>query len=218
MELRDNAVCRRPDGSSFPVEYSASPVMDQGRVTGAVVVFRDITKRRESEEELFYRANYDTVTGLPNRSLLIERLGQELKLARREDKRVGVLFIDLDGFKVVNDSFGHQAGDRLLRAVAERLQRSVRETDTVARLGGDEFVVLLAHLDDRACSERVADQLIASLAEDFVVADQAVRVGASIGIAVFPEQGDCPAVLIDRADAAKYRAKADGRGVHRMAV
>jgi diguanylate cyclase (GGDEF)-like protein/PAS domain S-box-containing protein len=217
LELRDSADCRRADGTRFPVEYSASPIMDQERVTGAVVVFRDITKRRESEEELFYRANFDIVTGLPNRSLLLERLGQELKLARREDKRVGVLFIDLDDFKAVNDSLGHQAGDLLLRGVAERLQRRVRETDTVARLGGDEFVVLLAHVADRACTERVADQLIRSLAEGFMVADQSVRVGASIGIALFPEHGDSPAALIDRADAAMYRAKSGGRSVHRMA-
>jgi diguanylate cyclase (GGDEF)-like protein len=199
------------------VEYSASPVIEDDRVTGAVVVFRDVTKRRESEEEMFYRANYDAVTAVPNRSLLLERLGQELKLARREDKRVGVLFIDLDDFKAVNDSLGHHAGDLLLRQVAERLQRCVRETDTVARLGGDEFVVLLTHVADSACSERIADALIRSLAQGVELAGRTIQVGASIGIAHFPEQGDTPVALIDRADAAMYQAKSAGRGVHRRA-
>ncbi|WP_200388620.1 sensor domain-containing diguanylate cyclase [Thiocapsa imhoffii] len=216
-EIHDSAYSRRADGGRFPVEYSASPVKEHGQVTGAVVVFRDITKRRESEEEMFYRANYDVITELPNRNLLLERLGQELKLARREGKRVGVLFIDLDDFKAVNDTLGHHAGDLLLRQVAERLTRCLRETDTVARLGGDEFVVLLTHVVDHGATERIADMLICALRHGFQLAGHSVRVGASIGIAHFPDQGDTPEALIDHADAAMYQAKAAGRGMHRSA-
>lgn len=204
---------RRKDGSRFPVEYVVTPVNESQAITGAVVVFRDITKRRETEEEIIYRANYDSLTKLPNRMLLMERLGQELKLARREEKLVGLLFIDLDRFKDVNDSLGHRAGDLLLRQVGHRLQRLLRETDTVGRLGGDEFVILLphvVHIDDPA---EVAERILRALDDPFELEGRAAQIGASIGIAVFPRDGEDVGELMHKADLAMYRAKSAGTGV-----
>lgn len=217
-EGSDTDCFRRANGSTFPVEYTVMPILLGSTPTGAVVVFRDITKRRQTEEEMLYRANFDAVTGLPNRNLLLERLNQELKRARREATRVGILFIDLDDFKQVNDSLGHDAGDLLLRQVAERLQDSVRETDTVARFAGDELVVVTAHIADRAFLQTVAEKLLRVLREPFAIAEQSVRIGGSIGIAIFPDHGEDARALLNRADLAMYQAKAAGRGTYRFAV
>ncbi|MFB1490191.1 MULTISPECIES: diguanylate cyclase domain-containing protein [unclassified Thiocapsa] len=216
-EVSDTECFRRADRSTFPVEYAVTPMLLGDTPTGAVVVFRDITKRRQTEEEMLYRANFDAVTGLPNRNLLLERLNQELKRARREATRVGVLFIDLDDFKQVNDSLGHDAGDLLLRQVAERLQQSARDTDTVARFAGDEFVVVTAHIADRTCLQTVAEKLLHILHEPFAIGNAAVQIGGSIGIAIFPDHGDNPQTLLTRADLAMYQAKAAGRGAYRFA-
>jgi diguanylate cyclase (GGDEF)-like protein/PAS domain S-box-containing protein len=205
---------QRKDGSCFPVEYVVTAISEGETVTGAVVVFRDIAKRRETEEEIIYRANYDALTGLPNRNLLIDRLGQEIKLARREKKPVGLLFIDLDKFKEVNDSQGHRAGDLLLRQVAQRLRDSLRETDTVGRLSGDEFVILLPHAHDAADPAKVADKVLRTLAEAFDLEGQEVRIGASIGIARFPDDGGDVVDLMHKADLAMYQAKSAGRGTY----
>lgn len=217
-ETSDTECFRRADGSPFPVEYAVTPLLFAETPTGAVVVFRDITKRRETEEEMLYRANFDSVTGLPNRNLLLERLGHELKTARRAAKRVGILFIDLDDFKQVNDSLGHDAGDLLLRQVAERLQHSVRDTDTVARFAGDELVVVVAHISDRAFLQTVAEKLLQVLRGPFAIGDQSVRIGGSIGIAIFPDHAEDAQELLNRADLAMYQAKAAGRGTYRFAV
>jgi diguanylate cyclase (GGDEF)-like protein/PAS domain S-box-containing protein len=217
-EVSDTECFRRADGSDFPVEYAVTPMLLGDTPTGAVVVFRDITKRKQTEEEILYRANFDAVTGLPNRNFLLGRLDQELKLARREARRVGILFIDLDDFKQVNDSLGHDAGDLLLRQVAERLQQSVRDTDTVARFAGDELVVVVAHIADHVFLQTVAEKLLQVLREPFSIGNDSVRIGGSIGIAVFPEHGEDPQVLLNQADLAMYRAKAAGRGTYRFAV
>ncbi|WP_373508183.1 diguanylate cyclase domain-containing protein [Thiocapsa sp.] len=216
-EASDTECFRRADGRRFPVEYAVTPMLLGDTPTGAVVVFRDITKRRQTEEEVLYRANFDAVTGLPNRNLLLERLGQALKRARREAIRVGILFIDLDDFKQVNDSLGHNAGDLLLRQVAERLQQSVRETDTVARFAGDELVVVVAHIADHVFLQTVAEKLLRVLREPFAIGNDSVRIGGSIGIAVFPDHGEDPQVLLNHADLAMYQAKAAGRGTYRFA-
>jgi diguanylate cyclase (GGDEF)-like protein/PAS domain S-box-containing protein len=217
-EVSDTECFRRADGSTFPVEYAVTPMVLGDIPTGAVVVFRDITKRRQTEEEILYRANFDAVTGLPNRNLLLERLNQELKRAHRETTRVGILFIDLDDFKQVNDSLGHDGGDLLLSQVAERLQDSVRETDTVARFAGDEFVVVVANDGDRALLQTIAEKLLQVLREPFAIADGSVRIGGSIGIAVFPDDGEDPQVLLQQADLAMYQAKAAERGTYWFAV
>ncbi|MBU3989384.1 MAG: PAS domain S-box protein, partial [Gammaproteobacteria bacterium] len=161
---------RRKNGEIYPEWQVISAVRSAtGTVVEYVSIFIDITERKRSEAEIAYRANYDALTGLPNRNLLGERLGQALKQARREDTLVAVLFIDLDFFKEVNDTLGHAVGDQLLQSVAERMQHCVRETDTIGRQGGDEFVVLLANIVDTVTAAAVAEKIIAQLAEPFLL-------------------------------------------------
>jgi diguanylate cyclase (GGDEF)-like protein len=178
-----------------------------------VGVFADISRLKASEAELEFLAHHDPLTRLPNRLLLLSRLEHAIGMARREDRQLALLMLDLDRFKDVNDSFGHVAGDELLQQVADKLTSRLRGVDTVCRLGGDEFTVLLediAHVEDAA---RLADTLIADLGEPWRLSHGGeVRVGASVGISLFPEHGDTAAELLQQADAALYQAKAEGRG------
>lgn len=164
------------------------------------------------DEELKFRAYHDSLTGLPNRSLLLERLGQEMAHSRRSNRQLAVLFMDLDRFKNINDSLGHECGDRLLCQVADRLASCTREGDTVARLGGDEFVVLLPGLANPEQAVRLAREMLSLLSEPFMLDGNQSYVGASIGVAIFPEDGSLPSELLKKADIAMYRAKAMGRG------
>ncbi len=164
------------------------------------------------DEELKYRAYHDNLTGLPNRSLLLERLNQEMAHARRSGRQLAVLFMDLDRFKNVNDSMGHDAGDRLLCQVAERLTSCTREGDTVARLGGDEFVVLLPGLNEPQQAVRLATEMMSLLKEPFMIDGGENYIGVSIGVSVFPDDGNLAPELLKKADMAMYRAKATGRG------
>ncbi len=206
---------QRRDGSRFPVEYLVTPMEEMGE-RGAVVVFHDISRRRRSEEEIRYRANYDMLTGLPNRSLLVERLTQELRLARREGTRLGLLFVDLDHFKDINDAAGHEVGDLMLQQVAARLRHCVRDSDTVGRLGGDEFALLLPRLHDSQDAAAIADKVISTLADRFDLQGQEAWIGASVGITVFPGDGDTPSELLRHADLAMYKAKEAGRNDYRF--
>ncbi len=171
----------------------------------------EIAERRQAEERARHLADHDVLTGLPNRRLLRDRLGQALALSHRHDKGVGVMFIDLDRFKAVNDSLGHVVGDKLLAAVAERLKVVLREGDTVARVGGDEFVVVLPEVGKDRDAAVVARKILDALAEPFRVEDHEMQITPSIGISVAPEDGDGPDVLLRHADAAMYEAKAAGR-------
>jgi diguanylate cyclase (GGDEF)-like protein len=163
------------------------------------------------EEQLKFRAYHDALTGLPNRSLLLERMAQELAHARRSNKQLAVLYIDLDRFKKINDSLGHEAGDRLLCQVAERLSACTREGDTVSRLSGDEFVVLLPGLTHPQQAARLAGEMQGLLGEPFLIDGSSSYVGASVGVAIFPDDGSLPAELLKKADMAMYRAKSTGR-------
>jgi diguanylate cyclase (GGDEF)-like protein/PAS domain S-box-containing protein len=203
---------RRKSGEIFPEWQIISAVKDDaGKPVEFVSLFIDITQRKRSEAEIAYRANYDALTGLPNRNLLAERLGQALKQARREHSRVAVMFVDLDFFKQVNDTLGHAVGDRLLQAVAERMRHCVRETDTIARQGGDEFVVLLADVKETSDAAMIAEKIIAQLAAPFQLDDHEIHIGASIGITLFPDDGRDVETLFRNADLAMYRAKDGGR-------
>ncbi len=203
---------RRKNGELFPVWQIISAVRDgKGRITEFISLFMDITQKKRSEAEIVYRANYDALTGLPNRNLLTERLGQAVKQARREGSHVAVMFLDLDFFKQVNDTLGHAIGDRLLQAVSERMRLCVRETDTIARLGGDEFVVLLADIEDSDAAGVVAEKIITQLVEPFVFDGNEIHIGASIGITLFPDDGQDVETLFRNADLAMYRAKNAGR-------
>ncbi|MGH8616691.1 MAG: 7TM diverse intracellular signaling domain-containing protein [Burkholderiales bacterium] len=172
---------------------------------------------REKEQELQHIARHDPLTGLANRALLDERIPEALSRARRADRRVALLLVDLDGFKAVNDDYGHAIGDELLVIVGRKLAGCIRETDTIARLGGDEFVVLLESLGERGEASQVADKLVAAVDQPMALSSGAVAVTASVGIAYFPDDADNPQALLNHADSAMYAAKADGRNRWRMA-
>jgi diguanylate cyclase (GGDEF)-like protein/PAS domain S-box-containing protein len=184
---------------------------DDGQSEFFSAVLHDISERKEIEHRLAHQAMHDPLTGLPNRALLLDRLDRALRRARRQQRRVAVLFLDLDHFKVVNDSLGHGLGDRLLVSISERLQAALRPTDTVARFGGDEFVVLCEDLLDQQDAVAIAERVNEAVSGPFVIDDVEVFVGVSIGIA-FPDSTDAdPETLIRDADAAMYQAKDRGR-------
>lgn len=177
---------------------------------------RDISEQRRRDDELKHLANYDSLTQLPNRTLFLERLQQALLSAQRRDTRVAVLFIDLDQFKSINDSYGHHAGDELLCAVAARLRACVRIDDTVARLGGDEFTVILENLQILYFVSRVVDDIRAIFAEPFLSGEHALQISASIGISVYPDDADSSERLLTHADMAMYASKSQGRNTARF--
>jgi len=178
---------------------------------GTVVLKSDISELKRAEERVRHLANHDPLTGLPNRRLLDDRIGQALGMAQRSGQHVGVMLIDLDRFKVINDTQGHEAGDRVLQEVSRRLRTTVRQVDTVARQGGDEFVVILPELRRANDAERVAGKILQQLDRPVMIDGVAVNVGASIGVSVYPGDGAEPEVLLKAADAAMYRAKRAGR-------
>ncbi|HAI60112.1 MAG TPA: GGDEF domain-containing protein [Xanthomonadaceae bacterium] len=204
---------QRKDGGEFLGWIELSEVRDNnGLRTLFVAVVNDVTQKKRAEQELRYLANYDTLTGLPNRTLLSERLSRAIIRARRQESRVAVLYIDLDHFKDINDSLGHAAGDRLLKAAAARLQAAVGPTDTVARLGGDEFTIIVEDLDSIATAERLARELIAAFASPLEVDERhTATITPSIGISLYPDHALVPTDLLKFADTAMYAAKADGR-------
>jgi len=205
------AKIRRLDGRIVDVETSGAFVLDGGRPT-IQTVLRDITERKAIEAELRRLAHHDPLTGLPNRLLFFDRLGQLLALAEREQRRGALLMLDLDGFKAVNDAHGHDAGDALLRGVARRLQRVTRRSDTVARLAGDEFALLLYPIADPAVVERIGERIVRALTTPIRHQGRPLRAGASIGVALFPDDASDAEVLVKIADTALFRAKARGRG------
>ena len=167
----------------------------------------------DANQELTYLALHDNLTKLPNRVLLEDRLGQAIETARRERTRFALMFMDLDGFKAVNDAYGHPVGDELLVQVAARISPNVRANDTVARVGGDEFV-LVATVDDPADAATLADKLMAVIRQPYAVSGHAFNVSTSIGIAVYPGNGDTLHELLTNADAAMYHAKGQGRNAY----
>lgn len=202
---------RFESGQSDRFEYLLAPVLDEQQDTEAIIcVFQDVTERALAEEKIWHNAHHDLLTGLPNRRLFFDRLEQEVKHAKRSNQPLAVLFLDLDGFKDINDSLGHDAGDRLLSDVAKRLTESVREEDTVARLGGDEFTVILTGAEHRKDVELVAQTIIDALALPFHIDKQPVGVSASIGISFYPRDASSPLTLLETADKAMYNAKESG--------
>ena len=204
---------RRKNGQEFLclIESNATEgIHGEHRVYIAVIT--DITQQKRAEQELRYLANFDTLTNLPNRAMLSERLSRAIVRARRQDHRIAVLFLDLDRFKDINDSLGHTAGDRILRAAAMRLQETVGEQQTVARLGGDEFTVVLESLQQPEDADRVAREIITAFEAPLVLDDrQEVVISPSIGISLYPDHGQVPTELLKQADTAMYQAKAAGR-------
>src|SRR5215217_5917762 len=171
---RDDEVFWRKDGTSFPVEYTSTPIFEDGEIVGAVVTFRDITERKALKEQLQHQAFHDLLTGLPNRALFIDRLERALTRANRRASNVAVLFMDLDNFKVVNDSLGHKAGDQMLVGVAERLKTCLRSEDTAARLGGDEFTILVEDIAGIGEVVQIAERIADILRPPFALEEQEV--------------------------------------------
>ncbi|MBL8488453.1 MAG: EAL domain-containing protein [Rhodocyclaceae bacterium] len=203
---------RRRNGEIYPQWGSVTAVLDhEGRPRNYVAVFSDISKAKQAEEKLYYLANHDTLTGLPNRMRFSEQLGRAIERAKRTRASLAVAFVDLDRFKIINDTLGHAVGDLYLKKLAERLQASTRRQDTLARWGGDEFVIVLEDVTDRAGISEAVTRLLCRLAEPIHVEGQELVPTASVGISIFPEDGSLPGDLIKAADAAMYRAKELGR-------
>jgi diguanylate cyclase (GGDEF)-like protein/PAS domain S-box-containing protein len=212
MGLSAECVLIRRDGEELPIEDSVAPIHDRaGRVSGAVIVFHDVSQSRAEILRMAHLAQHDALTGLPNRVLLSERLSQAIGLARRHSKQVGLLYLDLDHFKPVNDSLGHAVGDVLLKSVATRLLGCVRGTDTVCRQGGDEFVILLTEIEHLTDAAQVAEKCRAALSAPFLVRGREVRVTPSIGISVYPDDGGDADTVLQKADMAMLDVKAGGR-------
>lgn len=201
----------RKDGTGFPVAITVSPNLMDGGSKGVVVVFHDITERKFNDERIRHMAQHDTLTDLPNRAMLTDRLQQALSYAKRDKQRVALMFIDLDRFKPVNDTLGHVVGDWLLKQVAMRMRECVRDSDTVARVGGDEFVVLLRTIESPADAEMVAEKIRNSLNKPFDLAQQSLHISCSIGMVVYPDHAQTETDMMGYADIAMYQAKQSGR-------
>ena len=209
---------RRKNGEEYPQILSICSVRGDGEDTAGtyVAVCHDISDRKEAEDRLHYLATHDPLTGLPNRTYLGDVLEYSVRQARRHESMVAVLFVDVDDFKDVNDSYGHDAGDQLLMWIARRLELLLRDGDTVVRFGGDEFVLLLPDIDDAEYASVVARRILASVRESYMIADQRFRPSVSIGIAIYPEAGREAGDLLRDADAAMYAAKRQGRNTYQF--
>jgi diguanylate cyclase (GGDEF)-like protein/PAS domain S-box-containing protein len=204
---------RRKDGSIYPKYLSIGVIHDgEGRITNYAGIFYDISERKQIEERLDFLAHYDTLTGLPNRSLLLDRMQQGIERAIRDNTRMGLLYLDLDHFKQINDSWGHAAGDALLQAAAQRMKTCVRSVDTAARLGGDEFVLLIPDLRDSEALAQVAKKVQEALAPPYLIHGHALSAAPSIGVSLYPDDHDQVDVLLKQADRAMYEAKTHQRG------
>ena len=216
-KLPSNCVLIRRDGYEVFIEDSVAPIHNrEGQVTGAVIVFRDVTATRILEEKLTHSAEHDFLTGLPNRMLLNDRVNQAIALARRNNGRAAVLFLDLDGFKNINDSLGHLIGDKLLQSVAKRLLECVRAPDTVSRLGGDEFVVLIQEIQRPEDAGTAAGRLLKAVADVHLIDQHEIHITTSIGVSVYPSEAKNAVGLINNADTAMYHAKKKGRQMYEV--
>ncbi|HEV7607684.1 MAG TPA: EAL domain-containing protein [Steroidobacteraceae bacterium] len=210
--LEPNSILSRRDGVEAAIEDSAAPIHDRrGHVTGAVMVFHDVSSTRALSLKISHQAQHDSLTDLPNRILLHDRLTQGMALAHRHSQKLAVMFLDVDRFKNVNDSLGHDIGDRLLILMAQRLLSCVRTTDTVSRQGGDEFVILLPELSRGQDAAIRAERILAALSAPYDIDSHTVHFTASIGIVIFPDDGRDPGTLLKNADFAMYHAKECGR-------
>jgi diguanylate cyclase (GGDEF)-like protein/PAS domain S-box-containing protein len=201
----------RKDGTSFPADFRATPIFQGDKIAGGVIVFQDVTERQQAAELIRYMANHDSLTNLPNRNYMRRRLPQAISLAKRDNRLLCMLFVDLDRFKPINDTYGHEIGDIVLLKVAKRLTEILRSSDSVCRLGGDEFVILLETASTTEGAELVAQKAIEKLNESIEANDHICYIGASIGISVFPDDCEDAETMLRHADIAMYEAKKKGR-------
>lgn len=212
VALALGSILVRRDGSDLAIEDSAAPIYDAaGKLAGAVIVFHDARQSGSVTQKMSYLAQHDYLTGLPNRVLMQERLTQAIGMAKRHQKHIAVLFLDLDDFKQINDSYGHAVGDQLLQSVAEQILTCVRSTDTVSRQGGDEFIILLSEVEAREDAAHIANKLLAELSTPRTIGGHVINITPSIGISIYPENGDDADSLLLHADMAMYSSKKSGR-------
>ncbi|WP_254174295.1 diguanylate cyclase domain-containing protein [Planktothrix pseudagardhii] len=208
----------KKDGTTYYEEMTIAPVKNSlNEIIRFVAVKRDISDRKQLEAQLAWLAHFDKLTGLPNRVLFFDRLERAITQAQRQKTRFAVLFIDLDGFKLVNDCLGHQSGDFVLQEVAKRLSLSVRKSDTVARMGGDEFTLILTNIYHRNDVIKIAQTILLALSQRCVVNGHECQIGASIGISFYPDDGTDLETLVNKADAAMYRGKHQGKNRYEFA-
>jgi diguanylate cyclase (GGDEF)-like protein/PAS domain S-box-containing protein len=212
-----NCILVRRDGFEFGIENTVTPIHDQeGRTTGAVVAFHDVSAARATSLEMSHLAQHDSLTDLPNRVLFNDRLMQAISLAERQSKQLAVMFVDLDHFKKINDSLGHGVGDKLLQSVAARLRACLRRTDTVSRLGGDEFVILLSQVEQEEDAAFSARKILRAFAAPHIVDNKSLDINVSIGGSTYPSDGRDAESLMNKADTAMYEAKQNGRNNYRF--
>lgn len=217
VELALGSVLVRRDGEIIAIEDSAAPILDRnGKSTGAVIVFHDARQSGSAIQKMSYHAQHDFLTGLPNRMLLLERLTHAIGMANRHHKRIALLFLDMDGFKPINDTHGHAVGDHLLQDVAAELEGCVRTTDLVSRHGGDEFIILLTEIEERQDAAQIAEKVLARFATPRVIDGIEIQVALSIGIAVYPDNGCDADTMMRNADIAMYATKANGRNSYQF--
>jgi len=208
---RGKLVERRKDGTLFVVEEIVTPLIDAaGNITHFIAIQHDLTLHEKESERTQFLAYHDSLTGLANRAFLLKFLEEVISVAKRAGHMVGVLFLDLDGFKGVNDRLGHRVGDRLLRTVAERLNAAVRKTDMVARIGGDEFVIVQADVENPGAVQALGQKLVTRIGQPYNFHGVKVNIKTSVGIALFPQHGNEPERLLTLSDRAMYKAKKAG--------
>jgi diguanylate cyclase (GGDEF)-like protein/PAS domain S-box-containing protein len=207
-----NCTLIRRDGHAFQVEDSAAPIRDQNEdITGAIIVFHDVSEARAMAIKMTHLANHDALTNLPNRLLLRDRTEQAMNNAKRDNRRVAFFILDLDHFKTINDSVGHYTGDVLLQEIALRLKQSLRENDTISRQGGDEFVILSPNITDLERVDALAEKILKVVSQPYIIEDNRFDLSVSIGISLYPDDSDDMESLYRHADAAMYKAKKEGR-------
>jgi diguanylate cyclase (GGDEF)-like protein/PAS domain S-box-containing protein len=205
-------VNRRKDGTFYIEEQTITPVRSkEGEISRFIAIKQDVSDRVRAQEKMEYLATHDPLTKLPNYTLFYDRLDHAIQKANRIDAVIGVLFLDLDGFKIVNDTFGHASGDALLKEIAGRLQATIRESDTVARVGGDEFTLILEELDKPEDAGKVANKLLGVLTDPYPIQGHEICIGASVGVSVYPRDAVDAATLVNNADKAMYKAKQAGK-------
>jgi len=192
-------------------KFIRTPEDDNDEIKNLIGTIHNFTRQKEKNERLAYRANFDPLTNLPNRTLLIDRLNQEIRRSERNSEIFSLFFIDLDGFKMINDTFGHETGDRFLRKIAARIERKRRKSDTFARIGGDEFILIALNIEKMEDLEKLTQKYLQLFAKPFMIDNKKLSVGASIGVSIFPTDGKDSKILIEKADKAMYRAKKEGK-------
>ncbi|MBC8506905.1 MAG: diguanylate cyclase [Anaerolineales bacterium] len=208
FSVQNRFLLARRDGTHIPISETATPIVDkEGKLVGAILVFREISDSLDAESRIEYLATHDYLTGLPNRRLFIDRLDMALTQSRREYQKLGILFIDLNDFKPMNDAYGHEFGDAVLKRVARELLGSVRESDTVARIGGDEFAIILTNLNDRKDLLPAISKVIKTFKQSLTIKGRLTEISISVGDALYPDDAEDIDVLLDHADKLMYAHK-----------